>query len=419
MQSSMSARPADPTAVPARPLLSICIPTYNRADLLAQTLTHLRSVCWGDDVEIAISDNCSPDHTQEVIARFASRFRHFRAIRQAENRGGMPNLAAAIALASGEFIYTLNDDDEIFIDGLGAAISIMKGNEQIVAVYGGYQEWSRETGSLSAPICTVEQRVDFARGEKLQIFNRCSLLWYPVCRTRFLQRFFTYDERSFGFWELVGSLLEHGGISVIPNLLYKHFHTHPRMEYELTKSWYHDQHRAQHEAFMGRIGPSDYQQLSTFINSRVVPAYAQGVRFADLKKEFLTARHFVLRARAFGQFPEAEIAEWERRALIGMVAERLLAHIRLATGTRQVLFEDHPKLSALREYFASIAPDFSVGSLSQQDWETSGLEPGSYLVTHEFGAPGWEKTLQLGPSRCRAVSDVIETCRITNQPLSL
>lgn len=415
----MATRFADPAFIGPQPLLTICIPTYNRAALLAQTLTHLRSVCSGDDVEIVISDNCSTDDTQEMIARFSPRFRHFRAIRQTENRGGMPNLAAAIALASGEFTYTLNDDDEIFIDGLGAAISIMKGDERIVAVYGAYQEWSREIGSLSPAITAVEQRVDFARGEKLQIFNRCSLLWYPVCRTHVLQRFFTYDERSFGFWELVGALLEHGAVSVIPELIYKHFQTHPRMEYELTKDWYHDQHRAQYETFMGRIGPADFQQLSAFVNSRVVPAYTQGVRFAEVKKEFLTARQFVLRARAFGQFPEAEIAEWERRTLVGMVAERLLTHVRLATGTLKVLFEDDPALTPLAEHFASIASEFSVGRLSQRQWEASGLGTECYLVTHRFGAPGWEKTRDLGPSRCRAVSDVIETCRITNQPLGL
>src|SRR5271155_2474951 len=190
LQSIMSAQPADPHVIHARTLLSICMPTYNRAGLLAQTLAHLRSVCSGDDVEIVISDNCSPDKTQEVIAEFAPRFRHFRAIRQGENRGGMPNLAAAIALASGEFIYTLNDDDEIFIDGLGAAISIMKSDARVVAVYGGYEEWSREAGRLSAPISAVEQRIDFAQGEKQQIFNRCSLLWYPACRRQYLQRLF-------------------------------------------------------------------------------------------------------------------------------------------------------------------------------------------------------------------------------------
>ena len=67
-----------------RPQLSICIGTYNRADLLRQTLTHLRDVC-DDDVEIVVSDNCSPDDTQDVLNSFAERFRYFRAIRQPMN----------------------------------------------------------------------------------------------------------------------------------------------------------------------------------------------------------------------------------------------------------------------------------------------------------------------------------------------
>jgi glycosyltransferase involved in cell wall biosynthesis len=143
----------------SKPLLSICIPTYNRALLLAQTLAHVRSVCWGDDVEVVISDNCSTDDTQEVIARFAAQFRHFRAIRQAENRGGIPNIGAAIALASGEFTYTLNDDDELFIEGLGTAIAVMKGDERIVAVYGAYQVVSGVQNAGAAAVLYLRRQV--------------------------------------------------------------------------------------------------------------------------------------------------------------------------------------------------------------------------------------------------------------------
>ena len=63
------------------PRLSICIPTFNREGLLRETLTHLREVC-DEDIEIAISDNCSSDGTQDVIDSFAGQFQHFRAIRQ-------------------------------------------------------------------------------------------------------------------------------------------------------------------------------------------------------------------------------------------------------------------------------------------------------------------------------------------------
>lgn len=46
-----------------RTRLSICIPTFNRADILYKTLEHLHQVC-DDDVEIVVADNTSPDQTQ-------------------------------------------------------------------------------------------------------------------------------------------------------------------------------------------------------------------------------------------------------------------------------------------------------------------------------------------------------------------
>jgi len=413
----MAANSDEFPVTPAKPLLSICIATYSRAALLAQTLQHVRDTFPGNDVEVVVSDNCSPDETQQVIARFAPLFAHFRSIRQSENRGMMPNVAAAIALATGEFTYTLNDDDEVFFDGISAAVAILRSEPAVVAVYGGHQEWVRASGSLGPPEKLVEQREDFAPGDKIRLFNRFLLLWYPISRTQILQRYFTYDDRSFGFWELAGALIERGTVAVIPNLLYKHAQTEPRMEYELTKAWYHDQHRAQYECFLGRVGLGNYQEVSVAINQRTVSVYTQGARFANLKKEFLTARQFVLRSRPYGAYTEEQIASWEKQALVYMVAERLLNHVRLATQIRGVLFEDAPRMRGLRDYFASIAPEFSVGSLSQHDWQASGLAAGCFLVTYDFGAPGWEQTTALGPTRCRAVTDIIESCRITNQTL--
>lgn len=49
-----------------KPLLSICIPTYNRAEYLAKSLDTL--VCLPEfnssEVEVVISDNASTDNTQ-------------------------------------------------------------------------------------------------------------------------------------------------------------------------------------------------------------------------------------------------------------------------------------------------------------------------------------------------------------------
>jgi len=55
-----------------RPLLSICIPTFNREHLLRETLTHLREVC-EDSVEIVIDDD-GPGIRSDAIEKIFERF---------------------------------------------------------------------------------------------------------------------------------------------------------------------------------------------------------------------------------------------------------------------------------------------------------------------------------------------------------
>lgn len=61
-----------------KPLLSICIPTYNRAKTLDKTLLTLTGQDFfnvSDDVEIVISDNCSTDDTGEICKNTQNFFR--------------------------------------------------------------------------------------------------------------------------------------------------------------------------------------------------------------------------------------------------------------------------------------------------------------------------------------------------------
>ena len=50
-------------------LLSICFPTYNRAECIGEQLKRLSAVDKSvlNDIEIIVSDNCSPDNTKDVI----------------------------------------------------------------------------------------------------------------------------------------------------------------------------------------------------------------------------------------------------------------------------------------------------------------------------------------------------------------
>ena len=90
--------------------LSICIPTYNRAALLRETLENVIAQAT-NEVEIVVSDNASPDNTEEIVRGFQKRFPRLTYFRQSENRGADRNYLNAVACAQGEYCWLLGDDD--------------------------------------------------------------------------------------------------------------------------------------------------------------------------------------------------------------------------------------------------------------------------------------------------------------------
>lgn len=95
--------------------LSICIPTYNRAGFLAQTLENVIAQATSE-VEIVVSDNASSDNTEEVVRSFQLRFPRLTYFRQSENRGFDRNCLNAVTRGQGEYCWLFGDDD-LMMDG--------------------------------------------------------------------------------------------------------------------------------------------------------------------------------------------------------------------------------------------------------------------------------------------------------------
>lgn len=68
-----------------KPLLSICIPTFNRAEYLKKSLDSLMSQDRFSEVEVVISDNCSTDNTEEVCNEFIQKYPNIIYHRNLEN----------------------------------------------------------------------------------------------------------------------------------------------------------------------------------------------------------------------------------------------------------------------------------------------------------------------------------------------
>lgn len=106
----------------SKPLLSICIPTYNRADVLELLLGDLEVECaaYLDQIEVVVSDNASPDRTEAVVRNSALPVVYSR---NSENIGFAGNLLNATAkLASGEYVWIVGDDDLILPGGVARVI---------------------------------------------------------------------------------------------------------------------------------------------------------------------------------------------------------------------------------------------------------------------------------------------------------
>lgn len=92
------------------PKLSICIPTYNRADLIGVTLSCVAHQTVKPD-EVIVIDNASTDNTEEVVKRFKKY--GIKYIRNKKNIGMAGNYNRCIELASHEYFTFLPSDDVI------------------------------------------------------------------------------------------------------------------------------------------------------------------------------------------------------------------------------------------------------------------------------------------------------------------
>jgi len=98
------------------PILSICIPTFNRSETLRSLLNDLFDMQFvAHEVEILISDNASSDLTAVMLDEMSHSF-DFRYFIQADNIGPTENYKFLIQHCTGEYAWIVGDDDLIYVD---------------------------------------------------------------------------------------------------------------------------------------------------------------------------------------------------------------------------------------------------------------------------------------------------------------
>lgn len=111
----------------AVPTLSICVPTFNRAQGLRNLLRNLQAAKtrFGDLIEVCVSNNHSVDDTSDLLDEFRDPLA-LRIVHQASNIGGTLNMIAVAQLARGHWTLLIGDDDELLIDNVALLIEYLK-----------------------------------------------------------------------------------------------------------------------------------------------------------------------------------------------------------------------------------------------------------------------------------------------------
>jgi glycosyltransferase involved in cell wall biosynthesis len=214
--------------------LSVVIPTYNRSAVTARCLDALtKQTLFPDAYEIIVSDDGSPDDTQQVTESFAGKGEHHIRYLYQPNRGANAARNNAIRQARGRLLLFINDDT--------------------IAAPRMLEEHCRMHGAHTGEQVSVLGKVTYAPGLPPNLFARLHLdadygLWegkesldwraFYTCnvsvKKAFLEKYGVFEE-GIRYHEDVelSERLRHHGLEVLyaPEALGYHYHVMTEKEY--------------------------------------------------------------------------------------------------------------------------------------------------------------------------------------------
>jgi len=139
----------------ADPLVSICIPTYNRAGMIRTAIESALAQTYGN-IEVIVVDNASTDSTEEVVKGIHDGRLQYH--RNPVNLGLFGNFNRCIELAHGEYIHILHSDDSIDPGFTGTCIRFFLDHPDVMMTF------------TSAKIPSGDHEVEISCSDKDEVF---------------------------------------------------------------------------------------------------------------------------------------------------------------------------------------------------------------------------------------------------------
>lgn len=181
------------------PLISICVPTFNRQRFLREALTSCLDQGYAD-LEVLVGDDSNDPSTRALCEGLSSRVRYFGNDARLGQSGNMNRL---LDHARGEMVMVLHDDDKLAPGALAALAEVLDGDRDVVAAFGAQQvidESARVDEVASAALNQRYCRTAEFRGSLLSIMAAALRQQFPndgyLLRAEHLQgqRFASFEE---------------------------------------------------------------------------------------------------------------------------------------------------------------------------------------------------------------------------------
>ena len=112
------------------PLISVCIPTYNRKDIFEVSLYYACKACeeYYLETEIVVTENPSNTSVSEIVEALSKKFDklNIKYFKNEINIGLAENYFAAVNNSSGDYCWIIGDDDFVKKDSIETLIKVLK-----------------------------------------------------------------------------------------------------------------------------------------------------------------------------------------------------------------------------------------------------------------------------------------------------
>ncbi len=163
-------------------LVSICIPTYAGEQYLADAIQSVLDQNYRS-LEVIIVDDCSPDSTAEVVAKFKDDRIHY--FRNEVNLGPEGNWNRCLELANGDYYKLLPHDDILMPDCIETQVSVFEADieKKIALVFGGKAVINADGKSIVTRIPLGKRALTLKADELIQkcIRSGANIIGEPGC----------------------------------------------------------------------------------------------------------------------------------------------------------------------------------------------------------------------------------------------